>query len=106
MLLNVTYAAEHEHDETKMICRPFGRCEPCPEDSVRIHNLTPHILRLTPHSFTNRFANRLVTDGWCTAPPMMIPRNPPPRYQHNNKTVTHHHREAKEKPQPGNRVAG
>ncbi|KAF9653743.1 hypothetical protein BDM02DRAFT_3062115, partial [Thelephora ganbajun] len=22
------------HDETKMTCRPFGRCEPCPEDSL------------------------------------------------------------------------
>jgi len=32
MLLDVTCAAEH--DETKMTCRPFGRCEPCPEDSL------------------------------------------------------------------------
>jgi len=32
MLLDVAYAAEH--DETKMTCKPFGRCEPCPEDSL------------------------------------------------------------------------
>ncbi|KAF9788158.1 hypothetical protein BJ322DRAFT_1137133 [Thelephora terrestris] len=32
MLLDATHAAEH--DETKMTCRPFGRCEPCPEDSL------------------------------------------------------------------------
>ena len=31
-LLRVTYAAQN--NETKMTCRPFGLCEPCPEDSV------------------------------------------------------------------------
>jgi len=32
MLLNATHATKR--DETKMTCRPFGRCEPCPEDSL------------------------------------------------------------------------
>lgn len=49
MPLNATYAAEH--DETKMTCRPFGRCEPCPEDSV----CSPRVL----DSFNHRSANRL-----------------------------------------------
>ena len=39
MLLDATYAAEH--DKTEMTCIPFGRCEPCPEDSVCTHDLSP-----------------------------------------------------------------
>ena len=39
MLLGVTHAADQ--DDTKMTCIPFGRCEPCPEDSVCTHDLSP-----------------------------------------------------------------
>lgn len=47
-LSHVTYAAQH--NETTMTCRPFGLCEPCPEDSV--------CLPRTSTSLDSRLANQ------------------------------------------------
>ena len=61
-LSHVTYAAQH--NETKMTCRPFGLCEPCPEDSVRaIYTYTsfnPCLANLTQlhEPFCQPFGNR------------------------------------------------
>ena len=61
MLLDVAYTAEH--DETKMTCIPFGRCEPCPEDSVSTYNFKPSDSHLANYPqlhepFCQPFGNR------------------------------------------------
>lgn len=72
ILLEVAYAAER--NETKMSCRPFGLCEPCPEDSLQ-------------EPFCQPFGNRRLMH--CTLDDDSTPSTSTPSSQQGNRRPPH-----------------
>lgn len=56
----------HNDSATEVICRPFGACEPCPDDAVRASSYIPPIIISTLYrSSMNLSANHLATGASC-----------------------------------------
>ena len=63
------------HPASDLVCRPFGECEPCPENEVSCP-ISPDLgaqLNLT-FSLINRSVCHLGIDGYCTAFQHRMPR--------------------------------
>lgn len=76
----------HGWNGTDLVCLPFGTCEPCPDDAVRVLSYFPRCQPQYCPSFTNHFVNRLAIVASCTAYLL-----PPSRLLANLKLQHHTH---------------
>lgn len=63
------------HPASDLVCRPFGECEPCPENEVSCYELPyPGAQLILTFSLINRSVCHLGIDGCCTVSRPRMPR--------------------------------
>lgn len=73
MILCLRYALAQDPvtaiPQPTLVCKPFGECEPCPEDAVSdLAAIIPVMCLNRDRSCTNPFANLLAIGASCTVP--------------------------------------